>query len=641
MKIKKLIIAAIFFASPYMVSNYLVFVFLVPVLCLLYSKKEIKNTHLMLFSFAVTFIVLLPVITYDAGTYLFGVLLSSFFITAFLLISKILIKRLRHNIFSIFIPGIVWVLLIYLMNVKSLMASAFDIGVLFPVSAPLIWYTGSIGLTLLIVLFNSSIARFLIKKDKPSLMVASSLLAVFLFSIVFSLTQNPDGLIDPGSSRKVALIQGDIPGKSWSGFKENLDDRIERYIDLSEKAGKEEVDLIVWPEYTLPVDLMNRFPAKMKPIISEIKKSGTVHVIGSMLTDKSDKDRNYNTALIFGRNGSVEDIYYSRDPAIFNRNVIPAKKGEKLFLGKTGITLCWEEINERVFRDYSKLGAEYFISMSSNTDLDYSWFKRYVSFFSRARAAENMRYLARASQTGVTQIIDPFGRIVKKVPPDRSTYLTGKVYGVSKKTFYSQFGDIITKIFVFSLIVIILIGEVNIRNRRGAAFKFITWLVIFVFLFDQVALAGDRVFYRYNYSVVKNLLSDGIEQDKSGHMAPAFLSRAQRKHENILRSKNIINEEMHYFLDKRSRKRQEEKPVLLKKKKSFIMAPAKRIQYTLSDYDRTGSPQQISVYTYSADGKTLKKIVSYDIRDLSSSQWINDELEKVSEEGDPTVQGSF
>ena len=50
-----------------------------------------------------------------------------------------------------------------------------------------------------------------------------------------------------------------------------------------------------------------------------------------------------------------------------------------------------------------------FCRFSQNTDLDYSWFKRYTSYFVRARAAENFRYIARATQTGVTEIINPYG----------------------------------------------------------------------------------------------------------------------------------------------------------------------------------------------------------------------------------------
>ena len=469
MNIRKLVIAGIFLISPYVISNYLVFVFLVPMLCMLYAGTGVKNIYLIFFVFLVAGLVLLPVITYDAGTYFLGILVATVFGSGFLVSSNKLISRFKNTAFSIFIPCIIWTVLLYLLSFKSLGTSAFDVGVLFPASAPLIWYTGSIGLTTLIVLFNSAAARYLAKRDRFSLAVAVLLLLVFLASHLYSITRGSDYLRVPGQSRKIALIQGDVPRGSIFGYTERLSERIDKYIKISEKAEKEEVDLIVWPEFTLPVDVMNRFPKKMKPIIKEIKKSRVEFVIGSMLTDPVNKEYKYNAALIFGGDGAVEDIYYSQEPAIFNRNIRSKANGGKLYLDKTGITLCWEEINERIFRDYVRDGAEYFVSLSSNTDLDYSWFKRYASFFSRARAAESMRYLARATQTGVTQIIDPFGRVIEKIPSGRPTFLVGRVARLSEKTFYSRHGDVFVKIFIlFAVIIAVIVELKKIRNRLTA-----------------------------------------------------------------------------------------------------------------------------------------------------------------------------
>ena len=178
------------------------------------------------------------------------------------------------------------------------------------------------------------------------------------------------------------------------------------------------------------------------------------------------------------------------------------------------------------------------------------------------------------------------------------------------------------------------------KARRRRTFKFLTWLLIFVFSFNQITFAGDRIFYKYGYSVAKDLLPDRIEQDRSSRMAPDFLRRAQNRHEEIIRAKNVIEEKAVYFLDKRSRKEYED-DMPLKRKVDSGMTSGGRIEYTLSDFDKNGDPQQISVYTYGSDGKTLKKIITYDIRDLDSGQWMKNNLEKVSEEGEPKILGSF
>lgn len=471
MNIKKFIIPAILISSPYVISNYLVFVFLVPILGLLYSKTKIKSLHFLFFTLVTAACVLLPILAYDPGVYMFGVIIVTTFVATFLIVSGKLINRFKNARFSVFIPSLVWILLIYVLNFRSIAISAFDIGILFPASAPLIWYTGSIGLTLLIILFNSALARYFAKKDKFALITAILLMAIFLFSHIFSLTRDPGDLHNLKQNEKVALIQGDVPRDSIFGYTERLEKRILRYINLSEKAAKEKPDLIVWPEYTFPVDAMNGFPDKMRPVIDEIRRTKAKFIIGSLLTDQTKEKHNYNSALVFNNDGTLGGIYYARASAPFNRNIRLKRTSEELYPDKVGITLCWEELNARIFRDYVSKGAEYFISLSSNTDLDYFWFKRYTSFFSRARAAENMRYLARVTQTGITQIIDPFGKVIRRLPSNCSTFLIGEVHGIQEKTFYSVYGDIFTKIYIIFILLYVFIGTIGKRLKRKEAVR--------------------------------------------------------------------------------------------------------------------------------------------------------------------------
>ncbi|MFH1394783.1 MAG: nitrilase-related carbon-nitrogen hydrolase [Candidatus Omnitrophota bacterium] len=312
---------------------------------------------------------------------------------------------------------------------------------------------------MLIILFNSVLAQYIVKRDRVSLMMASLLLSIFLFSHIFSMIGDPVFLHNPKKAKKVALIQGDVPRGSIFGYKERLDKRIDRYIGLSEEVRGSEADLVVWPEFTFPIDVMKEFPKKMEPVIDEIKKTKAFFIIGSLLTEQDKEQHDYNSALVFGRDGELEDIYYSQEPTIFNENISSKDNHGKLYLDNMGITLCWEEIDEKIFREYVSNGAEYFVSLSSNTDLDYSWFKRYASFFSRARAAESMRYLARTTQTGITQIINPFGKIVQRLPSNCSTFLIAEAFSVRQITFYSRYGDIVTKILVIFMILCVFVEK--------------------------------------------------------------------------------------------------------------------------------------------------------------------------------------
>lgn len=436
----------LFLVSPYVISNYMAFFFLVPCLYLIYSEGNFNYRLISKTVIIAALITLLPVILYNPFIYIISSLIVAAFLLTYFYISKYFINKSNTSI-SVFIPCIVWTLLLCIFNYKSILASMFDIGVLAPMSAPVIWYTGSIGLTVLIVLFNSSVARYAARRDRLSLALSAAIAIMFIGSFIFSATTDTDYLNSIKKPIKVALVQGAISSRTLFGYKDNVENRLKRYVELSAKADRE-ADIVLWPEYTFPIDIISRFPDVSKPVFDEIKRSGKTFIIGALIDDPVKKDVHYDGAFVISPDGNIKQTYYSSVPFVFSRHITAQKFNDKLYTDNAGIVLCWEEFNSRVFRDYVNMGAEYFIALLSDVDLDHSWLKKYATFFSRARAAENMRYMARVSQTGITEIINPFGKVLKSIAADKAGVLAGDIYKVRAKTFYSTHGDILTRIFL-------------------------------------------------------------------------------------------------------------------------------------------------------------------------------------------------
>jgi apolipoprotein N-acyltransferase len=55
---------------------------------------------------------------------------------------------------------------------------------------------------------------------------------------------------------------------------------------------------------------------------------------------------------------------------------------------------------------------------------------------------ENRRFVLRAATTGVSGIIDPFGRVLAQSEVGVRTFLAGDVTPETKTTFYSRSGDV-------------------------------------------------------------------------------------------------------------------------------------------------------------------------------------------------------
>jgi apolipoprotein N-acyltransferase len=92
-------------------------------------------------------------------------------------------------------------------------------------------------------------------------------------------------------------------------------------------------------------------------------------------------------------------------------------------------------------RQFVKEGAEVLVNTSNDGWYGSSAARYQHLLMARMRAIENARYLLRATNTGITAVIRPDGRISSQLPPDQSGVLEGKWAFLNRQTFYSRHGD--------------------------------------------------------------------------------------------------------------------------------------------------------------------------------------------------------
>ncbi|MDD3906240.1 MAG: hypothetical protein PHS46_06930, partial [Candidatus Omnitrophica bacterium] len=175
-------------------------------------------------------------------------------------------------------------------------------------------------------------------------------------------------------------------------------------------------------------------------------------------------------------------------------------------------------------------------------------------------------------------------------------------------------------------------------NNKNILFRAMCLILSFTFMWDQIAFAADTFSYKYKYSASKSLLPDNSQKSQN-YIAPAYLVYAQARHEAVISQKNLVETQSNYTIQSQQPV-QSESLVLQKKRSSSAAVSGKQVAYTLTDYDPSGKPQQIYVYTYTSGG-ALSKIASYDIRDFAEASWANSSLEKVSEDGESLVMASY
>jgi apolipoprotein N-acyltransferase len=77
------------------------------------------------------------------------------------------------------------------------------------------------------------------------------------------------------------------------------------------------------------------------------------------------------------------------------------------------------------------------------------------------RAIETGRYLARAANTGISGIVDPYGRVVEQSAIFEQTGLVGEVRLLTGRTVYTAVGDVVAYV-AMALVAVALVG---IRRR--------------------------------------------------------------------------------------------------------------------------------------------------------------------------------
>jgi apolipoprotein N-acyltransferase len=220
--------------------------------------------------------------------------------------------------------------------------------------------------------------------------------------------------------------------------KEDLDE----LDQLSVEPSIHQPDLIVWPEVPAPFSWQNsEFPKRASSLAI---RSGHPLLAG-VIEWKTEKLRSgrvgqapYNSALLVDPQGQEVFVYDKRhlvpfgeyEPFPLIHRVVQSvssevggfHKGSAAAVGtlpnhyKFGVFICYEAIYPGEVREFAAKGANLFINISND-----GWFGKSAAAeqhlrMARVRAVENRRWLVRATNSGITAAIDPYGRTYETIP---------------------------------------------------------------------------------------------------------------------------------------------------------------------------------------------------------------------------------
>ena len=116
---------------------------------------------------------------------------------------------------------------------------------------------------------------------------------------------------------------------------------------------------------------------------------------------------------------------------------------------KAAPIICWESIFGEFVTGYVNEGATFLAVISNDAWWGETPGHKQLLSYTRLRAIETRRDIARSANTGISSIINAKGEIINQTSYNTKTTLSGKLSSRSNLTFYVRFGDIIARWSVF------------------------------------------------------------------------------------------------------------------------------------------------------------------------------------------------
>jgi apolipoprotein N-acyltransferase len=186
-------------------------------------------------------------------------------------------------------------------------------------------------------------------------------------------------------------------------------------------------------------------------------------LLGSDEMDDADPPRTYNSAFMLDRGGATAAVYRKIHLVPFGEYVPfqrvlffvgPLVEAVSAFSRGTRVTMlpvdghmvstaiCYEVTYPELAREAVLQGSEMLTTITND-----AWYGESSAAFQHfemaaMRAIEQGRYLARSANTGISGIVDPYGRVLVRTQLFETVAVVAEARFVQARTVYARIGDV-------------------------------------------------------------------------------------------------------------------------------------------------------------------------------------------------------
>lgn len=350
---------------------------------------------------------------------------------------------------------------------------------------------GSYFITLIMVLVNALLALSFLdaqKDKKKSRIFAITAVGIFAFNLLFGIVRI--NTVDTSDFERLdaTILQGNIPsGEKWSG--EASERKI--YLDLAVSVKKNEADIVVMPETAFPVTINPDDASVSAHEDALMKISKTFDATLFAGTFSRDGEKSYNSIFAVNPDGSFSQPYNKYNivpfgeflpyrsiiekitPSLADMNMFTSdiSRGESFVPietdeGKAACLVCFDSIFPETARQQVENGAD-FIVIATND----SWYKTSSALYQHAdhavmRAIENNVPVIRSANTGISRIIDSFGRVICQTKVNERVAVSASVLLPQTKTLYTKTGELVVPLCALAVFAFLACGIIKKKASR-------------------------------------------------------------------------------------------------------------------------------------------------------------------------------
>ncbi|MEY4093046.1 MAG: Apolipoprotein N-acyltransferase [Acidobacteriota bacterium] len=211
-------------------------------------------------------------------------------------------------------------------------------------------------------------------------------------------------------------------------------------------------------------------------------------LLGSDELEDGPPQKYYNSAFMLDTHGTTAAIYRKIHLVPFGeyvpfQNLLffvgPLVEAVSAFSAGTRVTMlpveghmvstaiCYEVTYPQLAREAVREGSEMLTTITND-----AWYGESSAAFQHfematMRAIEQGRYLVRSANTGISGIIDPYGRVLIRTNLFETVAVVGEARFVQAKTVYATIGDL--AVFLSAAIVVVALAWAFIEGRKRHA----------------------------------------------------------------------------------------------------------------------------------------------------------------------------